>query len=141
MNSEIGKLKTGDLVFVQAEVVGENTILRGIQPYTPPLRGEFVKYSERKKVGEDTFATIEVKTGSDNVTLRIPNYKNAEGYSFADRAMTACAETLKPGQTVEYRVRSGDAANTVYFLRAGSEQKPKQEKPAKAEGEKAAKAE
>jgi hypothetical protein len=117
---------------VQFDSVGANRILRSIEAYSAPLQAEFVKYTPKGK-DDKSYATIEVKTDSGPQTLRIPNFKNSDGYSFADRAITAVASKLNPGDLVQYRLRGTDSSAALSLLRPSPKQPAKVAKTDKTE--------
>jgi hypothetical protein len=141
LTEAVGAFKEGDLVVVQFDTVGASRILRSIEAYTAPLQAEFARYTPKGK-DDKSCATVEVKTDSGSQTLRIPNYRNADGYSFADRAITAVASKLNPGDLVQYRLRGTDSSAALSLLRpcpkqpakvAKTDKTEKTETPAKAE--------
>jgi hypothetical protein len=125
LSAEIAKLNVGDAVFVQAEVLGQNVVLRAIQPYQAPLKAEFVKYTQKKANDDNSFALVDVKTDSGAQTMRIPSVKVPSGSIVADAGLVSAASSLKAGQTVEYRARTDSVATWVVFLRPAAEQPAK----------------
>jgi hypothetical protein len=123
--AQVRKLKEGASVFISAEVIGQNIVLRTIEPYTAPLKAEFIKYASKKASDDKSFAAVDLKTDAGTETVSIPNVKNADGYAIADRALMAVVTSLKPSQTVEYRLRKDESGSWLTLLR------PAQEKTAK----------
>jgi hypothetical protein len=131
--AQVQTLKEGDSVFIAAEAIGRNIILRTIEPYTAPLKAEFVKYASKKASDGNSFATVDLKTDAGTETVNIPNVKNAEGYPIADKALMSTVTSLKPSQQVEYRLRKDESGSWLTLLRPAQEQTAKTgkvEKPA-----------
>ena len=96
----LGELKQGDLVYADADNVQGTTVLASIEPYRPPLKGEFVQVVPRK-VGQPQ-TTVEIQVDSKKEVFEVPN-KDISGVKTPDPQILAAIRKLKPGQAVEFR--------------------------------------
>ena len=121
MTNLVAAFNEGDLVFIQAESMGGQTILRGIQKYDPPLQGEMVRIVPASPKDANSVPVVEVKTASGTETLRFPGTKNSYGRFTADSSMMSYVSSIKPGQQFDYRLRVDDTAKVISWCRSATE--------------------
>lgn len=113
--SQVYKFHEGDLVMLQVEQAGGQTVLKNIQPYVAPLKADFVKFIQ-KKPGDGNYAFIQIKSADGDENVNLSNIGTA-GQLAPDRALVAAASSIKPDQKIEYRVVKDDKGTWLTSLR------------------------
>jgi hypothetical protein len=94
-------LQKGALVYADVEPVDGQFSLVGIEPYHPPLKGEFIRLLP-KKDGQDS-VSIEVQTASGKQEYAVRN-RSIAGRDIPDPHLLAAVRMLRPGQPIECRL-------------------------------------
>lgn len=121
MSAQLAEFHEGDLAFVQVEAMGNQLVLRGIQKYEPPIEGEMVRFVPASPKDPNSFPCVEIKTSGGTETLRIPGTKNSYGRFSPDSSMVSYMSALKPGQSLDFRMRSDDAGKFLRWCRSSVE--------------------
>ncbi len=125
----VEKLKPDDLVYAEIDTENGRTVVTMIEPYHPPLKGEFVKFNANKP-GE-AVATIEVRTDAGMQTYPLP-VKHLAGRDVPSPKLRMAAERLRAGQNVELHVNEANNNTLIAIWLAQDQDEKKPEATAKA---------